>query len=190
MSNIGRFHFSETCNHCNYLPPSHREILKGLSKSYVTDDAIEHLIEQTTSSRNIISLRLLDWFVTNYSKKNQTSWVIRDKYGDHVVIQAHQQYVIELGNWRRILFDPFQRRNRINFRSRDGSWHTTTVAQLNFLKFANYTGIYDYVSLHRVQIEEDMNRTSKSKKQRIARKSLSACPGTVFCVAHVTQMTA
>ena len=189
MEQIGHFYFSVNRTHDCYLSPSHREILKYLIDSYNTDDAIERLILQTTPDREVISLRLLDWFVTNYSKKKQTSWVIRDGHGDHIIVQAHQQYMIELGNWKRVLFDPFQRRGRLKFKNKNGDWHTTTVAQMNFLKFANYTGIYDYVSAHRIDIESDMNRISRKRNKNLTRTSLSTPPNTVFFVSHVTQMT-
>ena len=74
--------------------------------------------------------------------------------------------------YRRRGFDPFRRRERIFFSHTfpDGTQETldTTVAQLNFLRWAEMYGILDYVSAHKEEIEEDMMKTlGESKRRRV-----------------------
>lgn len=189
MPAIGPFHYDICRDGECYIPASHRVLLKNLA-SYYDDLKLRRHILQTTPDRHTVSLRLLDWFVTNYSKKKQTCWLWKDSTGNHRVVQAHDTYVTENKNWKRVLFDCFQRRKRIKYRHPDSrQWVTTTVAQLNFMRFANDYGIYQYVTANRVEIEADMNAAARSHKQKNKRrKPLSSTPGTIIILPEVTTL--
>ena len=100
-----------------------------------------------------ISLRLIDWFVTNYSKKFNVSYLFEDRQ-----FMVHFHYKRELKAYSKRLFDPFCRRERISFQIRgQAPIEETTVGQLNFFRWAIEKGVIDYILTHITDIERDMN---------------------------------
>ena len=67
-------------------------------------------------------------------------------------------------------FDPFCRRERINFFYNTDKSITTTVGQLNFFKWAIDNNILDYINEHLEKIDSDMNlnikRHDETKKKK------------------------
>ena len=59
-----------------------------------------------------ISLRLIDWFVTNYSKKYYTTYNIKVK-GEHKRFKIYVDYKLKLKAYSKKRFDPFCRWDRI-----------------------------------------------------------------------------
>lgn len=99
--------------------------------------------------RNHPSLRLIDWFVTNYAKSRGLA--IRGK-------GIYKLYKASLDQYRCWNFDPFRRNLKLSFQvSPEGPVYYTTVGQLNFLLWADTTGILDYVKQHRDAIDQDMS---------------------------------
>lgn len=83
-----------------------------------------------------ISLRNIEWFVTNYAKERQTKF----KTQNGTCVDVHIAYKSSLGGYSKKLFDPFCRTERIQFKG-----ITTTVAQLNFIRWCIRIGIVDYL---------------------------------------------
>ena len=124
-----------------------------------------------------ISLRLIDWFVTNYCKKFN---ILYNKYDfkeeqkdktkeelqsfDNFII-VHNNYKGQLKNYSKRNFDPFCRRNRIRFYYEDNKYFITTVGQLNFFKWALENHIIDYISKHIKEIDIDMNSRCETVKK-------------------------
>jgi len=81
-------------------------------------------------------------------------------------------YKSQLKSYSKKYFDPFCRRNRINFNQ-----ISTTLGQLNFFKWASSNGIIDYVIDNYNHIEDDMNQSMKlnikKSSSRKKRKELS-----------------
>jgi hypothetical protein len=103
-----------------------------------------------------ISLRLVDWFITNYAKKNNTSYIMGTKQ-----FLVHFNYKRELKAYSKKLFDPFCRRDRIMFEAQNQPSVMTTVGQLNFFRWAIEKKIVDYIETNRASIESDMNNSIK-----------------------------
>lgn len=130
---------------------------------------------------SILSLRALDWLVTNYSKKNNI--VTHTK--DHNMFNIYHGYKISLTHYRRRNFDPFRRRSRIFLQHKDERLETT-VGQCNFLHWAHVNGVLTYAIANSTTIESDMNMASsrqkaERKKQKnegvpYKRKELSKAP--------------
>lgn len=100
-----------------------------------------------------VSLRLVDWFVTNYSKKFNVSYPVEDRQ-----FMVHFHYKRELKAYSKRLFDPFCRRERIRFQIRGyPPIEETTVGQLNFFRWAIEKGVVSYIMDHIAEIEKDMN---------------------------------
>ena len=125
-----------------------------------------------------LSLRIIDWFVTNYSKKHNIIYNIEKcKNGKQIQEQftVHQDYKNQLKAYSKKQFDPFCRRERINFiYNKTNTTIITTVGQLNFFKWLIVNNIIQYMNQHIINIENDMteniNKHYKSKKQNIRRK--------------------
>jgi hypothetical protein len=110
------------------------------------------LIDPDAPAKSPVSLRLVDWFCTNYAKKNNVAYVL-----DGRQFLVYSQYKRELKAYSKRLFDPFCRRERISFQARGHAPIKTTIGQLNFFRWALDKGVLPYVEQHRDTIESDMN---------------------------------
>lgn len=106
-----------------------------------------------------ISLRILDWFVTNYSKKTNTAYDMYDKDNSIKKFIVFLDYKSQLKAYSKKQFDPFCRRERISFYDHDNNEIITTVGQLNFFRWAIENKILDYVTKNLSDIETDMNNS-------------------------------
>jgi hypothetical protein len=139
-----------------------------------------------------LSLRIIDWFVTNYCKKHNITYYINNDNGDiNIDNNTGEQFIVwlrykmQLKSFLKKQFDPFCRRERICFFYPNGKeidHIVTTIGQLNFFKWAIEQGVITYIKLHLKEIEKDMNDNirknyKKSKKNDIRkkRKELSSC---------------
>jgi len=113
-----------------------------------------------------ISLRILDWFVTNYSKKYN---IIYDVDGD--LFHVHLEYKEQLKAKRKGCFDPFCRGSRINFYFTENDYIVTTLGQLNFFKWAIKNNIIGYVNMKYDEIFKDMNESSQANTKKKAKKT-------------------
>jgi len=136
-------------------------ILADLMKFYKQNGNL-HKMLKIIKSETKISLRIIDWFVTNYAKKNYT--IIQNGAER---FKVHLGYKQKLKAYNKKKFDPFCRWDRITV-PYDESGETlieTTIGQLNFFKWALEHKIIDYIEEHYDEIEKDMmNRNSMSKK--------------------------
>ena len=82
-----------------------------------------------------ISLRLVDWYATNYTKKNFTVLQIKDKRGRYKRFKVYNDYKLQLKAHSKKRFDPFCRWERINFPYKYDCYVQTTIGQLNFFKW-------------------------------------------------------
>jgi hypothetical protein len=133
------------------------------------------------NSSDSISLRSIDWFITNYSKKNNTYYIIyEDKDGNPSFndvdnkyknnMNVFHSYKSQLKAYSKKKFDPFCRRDRLLFEIDDDHSVETTIGQLNFFKWAISTMIIDYIELHKECIEHDMNSSLKLMKENSDKK--------------------
>jgi len=116
-----------------------------------------------------ISLRIVDWFVTNYAKMKYTIYELPSKReGDNSVqrFKVYNDYKLKLKAYSKRRFDPFCRWERISIPYAENTCMETTIGQLNFFKWAIEHNIIDYISENYDVIEQDMNsRNSISKKK-------------------------
>jgi len=136
------------------------QVVSWLQEFYKAPGNIEKLVP-IVKGTSPISLRLVDYFVTNYAKKMNTSF---SSNGRHFLIYFH--YKRELNAYSKRLFDPFCRRERIQFQARGVEAFVTTVGQLNFFRWFIEKEILEYVLEHKEAIETDMNKTLKEHYSR------------------------
>jgi hypothetical protein len=108
-----------------------------------------------------ISLRLIDWFVISYSKKNNTSYIL-----DGEEFMVYTNYKSQLKAYSKKLFDPFCRRERIYFQVPGHPAFLTTVGKLNFFRWFFEKKILEYILLNRAEIEKDMNLYQKETNEK------------------------
>ena len=135
-------------------------VVTWLQEFYTVPGHLEKLLPIVTGT-SPISLRLVDYFVTNYAKKMNTSFT---SGGRHFLVYFH--YKRELNAYSKRLFDPFCRRERIMFQARGVEPFVTTVGQLNFFRWFLEKNILEYVLEHKDAIEIDMNKTLKEHYSR------------------------
>jgi hypothetical protein len=107
-----------------------------------------------------ISLRLIDWFVTNYAKQNNISYILN---GQEFLVYTN--YKSQLKAYSKKLFDPFCRRERIMFQITDSPPFMTTVGKLNFFRWALEKGVLNYITLNTAKIEAAMNVNAKDQQK-------------------------
>ena len=149
--------------------PCRQELLVlSLQKFYNTCENKENIIT-FLEGEGPMSLRLIDWFVTNYSKKKNVIYYVNDD-GNMRHFNVYLEYKQQLGAFNKEYFDPFNRSKRI-FLIYDGIKYEITIGKLNFLKWADQFNILNYVTEHLDIIFKDMNETTKSKKEKDVEKS-------------------
>ena len=118
-----------------------------------------------------ISLRIIDWFVTNYCKKYNIFWIENNQR-----FVVYLNYKLQLKAYSKKFFDPFCRRERIFFHYKEEEYLETTVGQLNFFKWIIEHNIINYIKNNYEDIEFDMQNTIKlDSDKNIKRRELSKC---------------
>jgi hypothetical protein len=119
-----------------------------------------------------ISLRIADWFVTNYAKKYYTIYEIpkivhgEPSKTETTRFKVYNDYKLKLRAYAKKYFDPFCRWDRITIPYDTDNYMETTIGQLNFFKWAIENKIIDYIQEHYQDIERDMNERSSTAKRR------------------------
>lgn len=130
--------------------------LTDFYKESIYIEEIKSIINQTS----VISLRILDWFITNYSKKNRTIIFINNKNLD-----VYQDYKLQLKSFSKKQFDPFCRKNKIIFYYNNDDYIETSCGQLCFFRWCFENDILNYVKNNLNTIEQDMKNSLKNKSK-------------------------
>ena len=132
-------------------------LLKSIEKFYSTLKFVNDFIS-IINSNSKISIRLIDYFVTKYSKKNKINY----KIDEDNLFSIYQSYKQQLKAFQKKNFDPFARGIRIPYFV-ENVWIITTIGQLNFFKWFISKNILDYVNKNKDIIEFDMNKNKVNK---------------------------
>jgi hypothetical protein len=142
-------------------------LLNNLMEFYKNQDNLTKMLKIITGETKI-SLRIVDWFATNYAKKNYTLYEINNKNGENVRFKVYFDYKLKLKAYSKKRFDPFCRWERISIPYKNGTCIETTIGQLNFFKWAIENKVINYIEENYDEIEKDMNsRNSTSKRKEI-----------------------
>lgn len=143
-------------------------LLQKLMRFYEEQDNLKQMLSIINGTSKV-SLRIVDWFSTNYSKKNYT--IIENSITPR--FKVYDDYKLKLKAYSKKRFDPFCRWERIQVPVVKGSDYCfeTTIGQLNFFKWALENGIIDFIEKNYDIIEKDMNsNNSLSKTRKIKNK--------------------
>jgi hypothetical protein len=144
-------------------------LLQSLYIYYQEDDNINRMIPIVTGNAQV-SLRVLDWFVTNYSKIYDINLMIK-KNRDLIKFSVYQDYKNKLKSYNKRFFDPFCRQNKKNltnkiaFKYNEDKYIVTTIGQLNFFRWAIRNNVINYVEEHLELINNHMNNNNYKKKK-------------------------
>tara|TARA_B100000768_G_C11232045_1_gene355518 strand:- start:536 stop:1141 length:606 start_codon:yes stop_codon:yes gene_type:complete len=140
-------------------------LLNKLLQFYNADDNLDKALN-IINGKSTISLRIVDWFATNFSKENYTQYPV-SKNGTMERFKVYNDYKLNLKAYSKKRFDPFCRWDRITIPYKNDTHIQTTIGQLNFFKWALENSVIQYIEENYKIIDEDMNTrnsTTKSKK--------------------------
>ena len=145
-------------------------LLKNLLKFYEQGNNLDTMLK-IINGHSKISLRIIDWFATNYAKKFYTVYTIQNTSRR---FKVYVDYKLKLKAYSKKRFDPFCRWDRITIPYKDGTFIQTTIGQLNFFKWAIENDVVHCIEENYQAIENDMNsRNSTSKHSRSSLSSTS-----------------
>lgn len=162
-----------------------KDILNKNKNFYYTNKKYIDIMLDIINGESNISIRVLDWFVANFSKKNNTCYRIKISGRDEL-FYVNNEYKNQLNGYTKEYFDPFCRKNKLIYtykiQIKDKSSYQDTekgknkkeikfissIGQLNFFQWAIRNKIINYVERHLDEIEQDMKETSKKNKEKKA----------------------
>ena len=152
----------------------------SLHKYYTNTEKSKYLLKYLKYEK--ISLRIIDWFVTNYSKKFDTIYNINILNNDMTLengkylqqFNVFGSYKSQLKSFSKRNFDPFCRRNRIIYKIKNDDKYiniNTTIGQLNFFRWAIDNLVVEYILKNYNMIEDDMNTSIKNIRKNYIKTS-------------------
>ena len=141
-------------------------LLNNLMDFYKDEKCLSRMLKIITGESKI-SLRIVDWFATNYAKKNYTLYTFTDINENIIRFKVYFDYKLKLKAYSKKRFDPFCRWDRINIPYKNETHIQTTIGQLNFFKWAFDNNVIDYIEQNYSDIEKDMNNRNSTAKRKI-----------------------
>ncbi len=134
-------------------------VISSLQRFYSTHPEINKVITYLTGDAPL-SLRIIDWFITKYSRKNFVRYPLNGQ--DFLV---YLSYKGQLKAYSKQYFDPNCRRERIMFKIPGQDQFMTTIGKLNFFRWALESNILDYIEAHEEEIRTGYNSYLKETTQ-------------------------
>jgi hypothetical protein len=134
-------------------------VISSLQRFYSSHPEIEKVLTYLTGDAPL-SLRIIDWFVTKYSRKSFVRYPLNGQ--DFLV---YLSYKGQLKAYSKQYFDPNCRRERIMFKIPDQEQFMTTIGKLNFFRWALESKILDYIEAHEEEIRTGYNNYLKETTQ-------------------------
>lgn len=149
-------------------------LLLSITNYYKKSPEKKILLDKIIQSDYKISLRVIDWFITHYTRdKNVVIWIDNDHLVDTPVnfqnlkiFNIYLEYRTQLKSYTKLFFDPFRRHDRISFTICQHPLKEieTTIGQLNFFRWIFQNNILQYIEKHQEAIEEEMTKYQSIKK--------------------------
>lgn len=140
-------------------------LMNNLMEYYKDETQLDRMLKIITGECKI-SLRIVDWFATNYAKKYYTLFDIQLSNGSFKRFKVYVDYKLKLKAYSKRRFDPFCRWDRISVPYKNGTCIETTLGQLNFFKWALENKVIDYIEENYETIEKDMNSRNSTSKRK------------------------
>jgi len=134
-------------------------VISSLQRFYLSHPEINKVLTYLNGEAPL-SLRIIDWFVTKYSRKNFVRYQLNGQ--DFLV---YLSYKGQLKAYSKQYFDPNCRRERIMFKIPGHDQFMTTIGKLNFFRWALETNILEYIEAHEEEIRTGYNAYLKETTQ-------------------------
>lgn len=128
--------------------------LQIISECFEKDPELLPAILPFIEHKGPVSLRIIEWFVTNYSKIYHP--------------EIHRKYIQYRNNWKRPLFDCFARQGKrsvLIYLLFNEHKYPTTIAQLHYLVWAQMNGVLRLCCAAETAIEDHMVNTLKQNQE-------------------------
>jgi hypothetical protein len=115
--------------------------------------------------RSNISLRLLEYTVLKYSRKEEIHWLLAITQQRFYLYNSYRE---QLRKYRKRNFDPFGRHGKDTF-TLHGIDVCTTVGQMNFFRWAYEYSVFRFMKENRARLLDHMkefNRVERNKKSK------------------------
>jgi len=146
-------------------------LMRNLMEFYGDKENI-HKMMNIINGESKISLRIVDWFVTNYAKKYYTIYDMQTQKNSGIIeltrFKVYNDYKLKLKAYSKKRFDPFCRWDRISIPYDEEKYMETTIGQLNFFKWAIENQIIDFIRENYDEIERDMNTRNSTSKRKFS----------------------
>ena len=126
-------------------------VIASLQRFYANHPEIDKVL-MYLSGEAPLSLRIIDWFVTKYSRKGFVRYPLN---GQEFLV--YLSYKGQLKAYSKQYFDPNCRRERIMFTIPGHEQFMTTIGKLNFFRWALESKILDYMEAHEEEIRSGYN---------------------------------
>jgi len=146
-------------------------LMKNLMDFYNKCDNLNKMMK-IINGESKISLRIVDWFVTNFAKKYYTVYELHSNNVDITRFKVYNDYKLKLKAYSKRRFDPFCRWERITIPYDNEKYMETTIGQLNFFKWAIENNIIHYIETNYQDIENDMNQRNSTSKRKASPDNL------------------
>jgi hypothetical protein len=141
-------------------------LLHNLMDFYKDETILNRMLKIITGDSKI-SLRIVDWFATNYAKKYYTNYIIEEEsLSPERRFKVYVDYKLKLKTYSKKRFDPFCRWTRISIPYKQDTCIETTIGQLNFFKWALENKVIDYIEENYDTIDKDMNNRNSTSKRK------------------------
>lgn len=134
-------------------------VISSLQRFYTNQPEIDKVLNYLNGEAPL-SLRIIDWFVTKYSRKSFVRYPLN---GQEFLV--YLSYKGQLKAYSKQYFDPNCRRERIMFTIPGHEQFMTTIGKLNFFRWALESKILDYMEAHEEEIRTGYNSYLKETTQ-------------------------
>jgi hypothetical protein len=158
-------------------------VISSLQRFYSTHPEINKVITYLNGEAPL-SLRIIDWFVTKYSRKNFIRYPLN---GQEFLV--YLSYKGQLKAYSKQYFDPNCRRERIIFKIPGHEQFMTTIGKLNFFRWALESKILEYIEEHEEDIRSGYNSYLKETTQMQKRLKNETASSVESAISETTNNT-
>ena len=159
-------------------------VIASLQRFYANQPEIDKVLTYLNGEAPL-SLRIIDWFVTKYSRKSFVRYPLN---GQEFLV--YLSYKGQLKAYSKQYFDPNCRRERIMFTIPNHEPFMTTIGKLNFFRWALESNILEYMEAHEEEIRAGYNSYLKETIQIQKRnKTLSSTASSTSSTVSTDSMT-
>ena len=165
-------------------------VIASLQRFYANHPEIDKVLTYLNGEAPL-SLRIIDWFVTKYSRKGFVRYPLN---GQEFLV--YLSYKGQLKAYSKQYFDPNCRRERIMFTIPGHEQFMTTIGKLNFFRWALESKILDYMEAHEEDIRSGYNaylkettltqKRNKSEMNKSESNKSDSSEGQAQQVTHAT----